>query len=546
MSDDSDRDLRAAFEELRAPASTAGYTTRTPGLEVPSSTRSRWPQALAAALAITLAIAGAGTFLALRSARQGGAPATSTSNPPARSGAAMAYDSTLGVTVMFGGTDAAGRPLTDTWTWNGTGWTAAAQGPGPMSATRLVDDPAAGGVLLVGMPAPRGSGVAAGCVGGGVASPGSVSSAGTPRAATTGAPIVQVSPPAGTPAVASAQPALPPLSTCPTAPAAPAEQTWLFSAHGWQLATGSAATAPFAGAQLAFDPTTRQVIAVSSNFLSCGPPRESAVGGGAIACPAMGGNSRSGAAPYGVPCDVPASCLGGGSVTTWTWSGRAWTKREGGTMPASGTVLLLTDPATGHATLMAQGASNGTCSLAGGCAAPLTPRTTTWAWTGSTWNRMSQVNGIQAGPPLESASVAAVTGHILVVTGDGQTWTFAAGQWTQDTVATHPSARRGAALAEGPSGTVVLFGGATDAGLAISSSGTPAGSLGSDTWVWNGSRWAHVTGAVPSPLPAPTACPGVATSPKPPCVGPPSTLAPATPAGPQVPAKGSPPPLANP
>ena len=39
--------------------------------------------------------------------------------PPARTGAAMAYDSATGDMVMFGGTSATGQPLADTWLWDG-------------------------------------------------------------------------------------------------------------------------------------------------------------------------------------------------------------------------------------------------------------------------------------------------------------------------------------------------------------------------------------------------------------------------------------------
>ncbi|HLN06438.1 MAG TPA: hypothetical protein VK217_09180, partial [Acidimicrobiales bacterium] len=46
-------------------------------------------------------------------------PATS---PPARSGASMAYDPTMGQLVLFGGQGSGGL-LRDTWTWNGTTWT---------------------------------------------------------------------------------------------------------------------------------------------------------------------------------------------------------------------------------------------------------------------------------------------------------------------------------------------------------------------------------------------------------------------------------------
>jgi hypothetical protein len=47
-------------------------------------------------------------------------PATS---PPARILASMAYDSTHGQVVLFGGQDAKSNVLGDTWTWDGTTWT---------------------------------------------------------------------------------------------------------------------------------------------------------------------------------------------------------------------------------------------------------------------------------------------------------------------------------------------------------------------------------------------------------------------------------------
>ena len=47
-------------------------------------------------------------------------PATS---PPARSGAAVAYDEHTGQLVVFGGTDSSGTFLDDTWIWDGTTWT---------------------------------------------------------------------------------------------------------------------------------------------------------------------------------------------------------------------------------------------------------------------------------------------------------------------------------------------------------------------------------------------------------------------------------------
>jgi hypothetical protein len=44
------------------------------------------------------------------------------SEPPARRGAAMTYDSVEGLVLMFGGFDAGGQPLGDLWQWNGDQW----------------------------------------------------------------------------------------------------------------------------------------------------------------------------------------------------------------------------------------------------------------------------------------------------------------------------------------------------------------------------------------------------------------------------------------
>jgi hypothetical protein len=74
------------------------------------------------------------------------------SGPPARSGAAAAFDSTQDQVVLFGGTagSGAGRPLDDTWTWNGSRWALATppSSPPARSDSALADDPLAGGAVL--------------------------------------------------------------------------------------------------------------------------------------------------------------------------------------------------------------------------------------------------------------------------------------------------------------------------------------------------------------------------------------------------------------
>ncbi|MDQ6855784.1 MAG: hypothetical protein M3Z57_01765 [Candidatus Dormibacteraeota bacterium] len=553
MSAPDDRDLAEAFDQLAAPPSTANYATRAPAVGIRTSPR-RWPQVLATGLAVLVAAAGATTFLALRTARQGGAPASSTGTPPARSGAASAYDSTAGVTVMFGGVSGSGQPLTDTWTWDGSTWTSAARGPGALAGTRLVDDPADGGVLLLGVPVPPMSGsgaVGSGCSGGGTASPGSItgSSAGSAPASpdgngstSTGVPAIAPAPATGVPTPESTTST--PVAVCPSGAPPPAVQTWLFNSSSWhRAASGSVAATPPAGAQLAFDSTTRQVVAVSPPAFSCGPPLEGAVrSGAAIACPVMG--SSSAAASGSAPCEVPLGCLPTQGLSTWVWSGGSWKRVvTSQTVPRYGVALVFADPATQHATLMTHVGPEvyggvrypQSCAPAQPCSAvPAQLTITTSTWTGSGWKERSQLPTPQQSPSLAGATTAAVEGHLVVLTTAGQTWTFAAGQWTQDTPSNQPNARSGAAMAEGPGGSVVLFGGAASSGVFVAVGGQ---SLGSDTWLWNGKTWQQRGGTAPSPPPSPTVfpCGPTGKTVTPPCVAPlPAEVSPATPVIPQA------------
>jgi hypothetical protein len=549
VSHPDDRDLSTAFEELSAPSSTANYATRTPSLEVHAGGR-RWPQVLATALAVLVAVGGAGTFLALRSARQGGEPASAHGNPPARQGAAMAYDSTAGLTVMFGGTGGSGRPLSDTWTWDGSGWTAAARGPAALVDVHMVDDPAAAGVLLVGQPvlASSGGGVAgSGCAIGASANPGS--SAGTPGAVT-GAPGLTPVRPTGPPLSDPVPTAIPAPSSAPVPACSPpavlppvsasSVQTWVFHNGAWTRAASAAA--PPADALLAFDPTTRQVVAVSPGGVFCGAPIEGGVKTGpAIACPLVATPNTTGAVASLAPCPGVEGCSPIGVISTWTWSGGHWrTAPATASQPPQqvGLNLLFTDPASRHVTLMTQsnaGLYGNTfdiaCVKGQSCPVEATPQVTTWSWSGSGWVQVSRVTNRAQVPPLYGASEASIDGTVVAVTDAGQTWTWAAGQWTQDTVTAQPTARNGAAMAQGPSGSLVLFGGVLTSAYQLASS-----SVGADTWVWNGSTWRHAGGTEPIAQ-SPSACPALGGGVIPPCVQPlPAEVPPATPVASDLPA----------
>ncbi len=549
MNDHDDLDLSEPFSRLTAPPSAASYAQRAPALEVHAG-RSHWPQALASVVAVLVAVAGAGTFLALRNARQNGVATTSAGSPPARSGAAMAYDSTAGVTVMYGGIDAAGTALRDTWVWDGSHWARSAQpgGPGPLASARLSDDPVDGGVLLVGVPQTETPGAITGCAvgsaGGGSANGGSVSgsppssagvstgSAGTAIAAPPGlsTPVASVAPPVATVSPASR----PPISPCPVVNSTSSVQTWVFDTHGWhRVDARTGAVTPWPGAQLAFDAASRQVLAVTTVFYPCGGPLSSgSTKQPDIMCPMMGAaGSSSGASagssgssgsagapqvctvsqcPIRVPCPIAATasmpifCGGGGAVSTWVWSGGHWTARPNANLGTIGAeVALYASPGSGHASLLALSGAAVMCEPAV-CAGSAPVATTMWTWNGSAWSAAGGTATTTAPAGLNGASVVGLSDAVVAVTSTGETWTWS-GSWHRQTSAPSPKARTGEALAAGPGDTVVLFG-----GIAVPSKGVGfAGrsGVGSDTWVWHAGAWQSFGG---SPPPQPTPCPTVA------------------------------------
>ncbi|HMC39270.1 MAG TPA: kelch repeat-containing protein, partial [Acidimicrobiales bacterium] len=71
--------------------------------------------------------------------------------PPARSSAALAYDSASHQTVLYGGLSATAKPLGDTWAWDGSSWAPAKPAASPPSRSAAVADNVAslGGPLLL-------------------------------------------------------------------------------------------------------------------------------------------------------------------------------------------------------------------------------------------------------------------------------------------------------------------------------------------------------------------------------------------------------------
>ena len=88
-----------------------------------SARRSPWPRALAGVGVVAVMGAGLGAYLGIRVV-QGSGSGGSSGQPPARTGAAMAFDAANGTVVLFGG-NGRSRSLGDTWIWDGARWSKA-------------------------------------------------------------------------------------------------------------------------------------------------------------------------------------------------------------------------------------------------------------------------------------------------------------------------------------------------------------------------------------------------------------------------------------
>ena len=77
---------------------------------------------------------------------------TCLNSPPARFYHSMAYDSAKGKVVVFGGGDAFGNYLNDTWVWNGSDWTEepGTGAPAPRFSQAMAYDASDGELVLFG------------------------------------------------------------------------------------------------------------------------------------------------------------------------------------------------------------------------------------------------------------------------------------------------------------------------------------------------------------------------------------------------------------
>ena len=448
------------------------------------------------------------------------APAAS---PPARTNHALAYDAARGVTVLFGGAGtvgACGTPgssaCADTWAWDGATWTEVTPDVSPPARTQhaLAYDAARDVTVLFG-----GSGAAGAC-----GTPDSVMCSDTWL--WDGASWTEVTPDAVPPArrdhaiVYDAARARTVLfggqggnDTCGTSGSLCAD-AWVWDGDTWAEATPSGSPPARDRHALAYDAAREVTVLFGGEGTAsgaCGAPdsarcADTWVWNGASWVERTPGVSPRQRERHALAYDAvrEVTVLFGGTdgasrlSDTWEWNGTTWVQLTPATSPTS---------RHGHA--LAYDAARGVTVLFGGfgpvsgaCGTPGSGSCSdTWTWDGTTWTELTPATS----PPARSnhALVYDPARGVLVLFGGAgacgvpgnprcaDTWEWNGTTWTEVTPATSPPARdRHALVYDAARDATLLFGGTT--------SGFASG-LRSDTWVWEGGLWAELTSVTAPP-----------------------------------------------
>ena len=366
--------------------------------------------------------------------------------PAPREESSLAYDSTDGYMVLFGGYDGSSVDFGDTWTLVNSTWhyLSAASGcancPGTRSLAGLADDPALGGLLMFGGYAYRGD-------------------------------------------------------------------SWIFAQGNWTPEAPSNAPTARWGASMAWDPAENMVLLFGGTDGSAFNDTwgfaagtwtllDSSVVCRTSACP----SPRSGAAMGWDATTGQMVLFGGQSSTgtvlrdTWAFAAGAWTE-----VLASGSCTSTTCPSARTNASLAWDATDLELVLFGGHATSY--YNDTWTFSGSNWHEVlsstqcasqpcpsARAGASFAAAPLGQGGLVLFGGATAATTFVNDTWGFAGGAWTDLESSTQcltvacPSPRAGAAMAFYPTDNVdILFGGATNS------------SAFSDTWSFAGNTWTSLS-----------------------------------------------------
>jgi hypothetical protein len=273
-------------------------------------------------------------------------------SPGGRDNAAMAYDATNKLVVLFGGLDASQRVLNDTWTWDGITATWRQGNPGVRPPARccaaMAFDPSHGRIVLFGG-----------------------SSADSRMLGDTwtwdGRTWTQASPPSSPPARDGAGMAYDDASgTVLLFGGLGANEqlndTWSWDGNTWRQLSPAASPSPRSSAAMVSDPDTHSVLLFGG-------------------CCDLGPNA------------LPGTYLG----DTWTWDGTNWTEQQPMTSPAPrSSATIAYDPILGSILLFGGcGTGTGACRL-----------NDTWLWDSISGN-WSQQQPLTSPPGRANAAMAA-------------------------------------------------------------------------------------------------------------------------------------------
>jgi Kelch motif protein len=391
------------------------------------------------------------------------APPTS---PSARSNHAMAYDTALAQTVLFGGGGNSGL-LNDTWVWDGTNWTQESPGtvPSPRSQHAMAYDSADGKVVLFG-----GS---------------NGSSLFNDTWVWDGNNWTQEHPVTSPPVRSGHAMAYDSLHGQVVLfgggnGSGFLGDTWVWNGTNWmQKSPGTSPTARAAYA-MAYDSTHQQVVLFGgisssgtlnndtwvwdgSNWTKKSPSANPPLSQGQ----AMAFDSLHGQA-----------ILFGGSDQTWAWDGTNWNPEVTPTSLSGRSGLGMVFDSSHDQTVLF-GGLDGSTFLGD-----------TWLWCHNSFDYWAQAVPSISPPARYSDGIAydALHQQVVVFAGRGSagtlddTWVWDGSNWTLKSPGSSPSARQAFAMAyDSLHAQTVVFGGNVGTGGATS--------FGADTWVWDGTDW---------------------------------------------------------
>lgn len=357
-------------------------------------------------------------------------------SPAARQGASFAYDAVGGKLVLFGGCGLQSCPLGDTWTFGGDRWTECSSlacrshGPRPRQEAAFADDPAIGGLLLFG-----------GC---GTPCP----SSDTWSFNATGAGVwTELSPAVHPPASYASTFSYDPAAGYPVLWGGIGSGANLLGGMGWAFVAGSWAPIPWSGP---LSPTTSFLPEFGASLVyNPDGPYVLLVGG-------CSGTYR------------PGACTGGSDgLSTWEFAGGEWRPICGPNCgpPPRWDPILFFDASSQRIVLWGgcpvNAPNNGLCSA---------PLNDTWSFAGGSWTQLSLSSGPTGRADAAVASWFPYANTTIIFGGwNGSAvlddaWNYSNGSWTQDNSSvpgyTGPPGSFGARMVYAPSiQRMLLYGG---------------------------------------------------------------------------------------